>query len=52
MKTSGITNDSDLYKGIVGIKGTMGGLSSNLSTHHPLGIGKDGSASVTNIPNS
>lgn len=52
MKTSGITNDSERNLGVIGIKGTVGGLSSNLSIHNPLGIGKDQSASVTNIPNS
>ena len=52
MKASGITNDSERGLGVVGIKGTVGGLSSNLSIHPALGIVKDGSASVANIPNS
>ena len=53
MKTSGITHDSDRHLGLTGIKGTAGGLSSNLSIHPALGIGaKDGSASLSNIPNS
>lgn len=34
------------------MKGTAGGLSSNLSIHPGLGIAKDGSNSLSNIPNS
>jgi hypothetical protein len=53
MKTSGVTNISDRNMGLMGVKGMAGGLSSNLSIHPALGIGaKDGSASLSNIPNS
>jgi hypothetical protein len=53
MKTSGITHDSERNLGIIGVKGTAGGISTNLSMHPALGIvNKDGSASVANIPNS